>query len=408
MIEGWRESKWGDEISLNYGKAIRGYQNAEADYRVFGTNGPVGWHHEPLTEGPGVILGRKGAYRGVHYSEEPFYVIDTAYYVQPKSELNMRWLYYSVIYHQLGEIDDGSPIPSTTRAAVYVRDVDIPPRPEQDAIAETLGALDDKIEVNRRTNETLEAMARAVFRDWFVDFGPTRRQMAGASDPLAILGGLIRNPEEAHHLAPLFPAMLDDDGLPEGWEEGTLADYAIEIKDTVKPTEIDPSTPYIGLEHMPRRSIALGEWEPASKVTSNKARFENGQILFGKLRPYFHKTGIAPLAGICSTDIVVIDANEGSYRSFVTSCVSTKEFVDFTDQTSTGTKMPRTKWATMKGFLIAKAPTEILDAFDNIAAPLLEKVTASIGENRTLASTRDLLLPKFMSGEIRLAGTING
>ena len=82
-----------------------------------------------LADGPGVILGRKGAYRGVHFSRDPFFVIDTAYYVKPKSDLDMRWLYYAIIYHKLGEIDDGSPIPSTTRAAVYVRNIDVPPSP---------------------------------------------------------------------------------------------------------------------------------------------------------------------------------------------------------------------------------------------------------------------------------------
>jgi type I restriction enzyme S subunit len=129
VSEGWRQSTWGDEITLEYGKAIRGYQDAVAPYRVFGSNGPIGWSENALAQGPGVILGRKGAYRGVHFSRDPFFVIDTAYYVKPKSEMDMRWLYYAIIHHKLGEIDDGSPIPSTTRAAVYVRDVEVPPSP---------------------------------------------------------------------------------------------------------------------------------------------------------------------------------------------------------------------------------------------------------------------------------------
>src|SRR5690606_29581025 len=138
------------EVSLQYGKAIRGYQNATGSYRVCGSNDPVGWHTEALAPGPGGILGRKGANRGVRYSRDPFFVIDTAYYLQPKANIDMRWLYYAVIYHRLGEIDDGSPIPSTTRAAVYVRDVEVPPLCEQQEIAEVLGSLDDKIELNRR------------------------------------------------------------------------------------------------------------------------------------------------------------------------------------------------------------------------------------------------------------------
>jgi len=95
VSEDWRQSTWGAEISLEYGKAIRGYQHAVAPYRVFGSNGPIGWTESALAAGPGVILGRKGAYRGVQFSTEPFFVIDTAYFVKPKTELDMRWLYYA-------------------------------------------------------------------------------------------------------------------------------------------------------------------------------------------------------------------------------------------------------------------------------------------------------------------------
>ena len=94
----------------------------------------------------------------------------------------------------------------------------------QQAIATVLGALDDKIELNRRMNETLEAMAQAIFRDWFVDFGPTRRQMADATDPVQIMGGLTPDPTKSATLAPLFPSTLAPNGLPEGWEESMLGD----------------------------------------------------------------------------------------------------------------------------------------------------------------------------------------
>src|SRR3972149_8531865 len=152
MAGEWRSSTWDEEISLEYGKALRGYDETGGRYRVFGSNGPIGWTSESLAPGPGVILGRKGAYRGVHYSPKPFFVIDTAYYVVPKSEFDVRWLYYAIKYYKLGEVDDGSPIPSTTRAAVYMLDLDVPPPEEQRAIAHILGTLDDKIELNRRTS----------------------------------------------------------------------------------------------------------------------------------------------------------------------------------------------------------------------------------------------------------------
>ena len=102
--------------------------------------------------------------------------------------------------------------------------IPLPPYSEQVAIAELLGSLDDKIELNRRMNETLEAMAQAIFRDWFVDFGPTRRKLAGITDPVEIMGGLVQD-APARRTGALFPDALGDNGLPEGWEERPLRIY---------------------------------------------------------------------------------------------------------------------------------------------------------------------------------------
>jgi type I restriction enzyme S subunit len=223
MANEWRDSTWGEEINLEYGKALRGHNESSGRYRVFGANGPIGWTDEPLAPGPGVILGRKGAYRGVEYSANPFFVIDTAYYVVSKHGHDMRWLYYAIKHHKLGEIDDGSPIPSTTRAAVYQRTVEVPPLSEQRAIAHILGTLDDKIELNRKMAATLEAMARALFKAWFVDFEPVRAKMEGRWQRGQSLPGLPA------HLYDRFPARLVDSELgeiPEGWGVGALNSLA--------------------------------------------------------------------------------------------------------------------------------------------------------------------------------------
>jgi len=220
MAGEWRASTWGEEISLEYGKALRSHDEVKGRYRVFGSNGPIGWTSEPLAQGPGVILGRKGAYRGVQYSPEPFFVIDTAYYVVPKTEHEMRWLYYAIKHYNLGEVDDGSPIPSTTRAAVYMLDLDVPPRAEQRAIAHILGTLDDRIELNRRMNETLEAMARALFKSWFVDFDPVHAKAEG------------RDPGFPKPFAALFPGSFEDSELgeiPKGWSAVPVYDIATYI-----------------------------------------------------------------------------------------------------------------------------------------------------------------------------------
>jgi len=262
---------------------------------------------------------------------------------------------------------------------------------QQQRIGELLGALDDKIELNRRMNETLEAMARAIFKDWFVDFGPTHAKMEG------------RVPYLAPDIWSLFPDRLDDEGKPEGWRAGKLGDVAQQVGQTVSPETLDPNTPYIGLEHMPRRSIALSDWAGAGKVTSGKLVFQKRDFLFGKLRPYFHKVGIAPLDGICSTDIVVLNARERSAAAFVLVCISQDEFVAFTDRTSDGTKMPRTSWSRMERYGLCLPDAADFEAFNAIANPMLDRIVANIHESRTLAATRDMLLPKLMSGEVRVS-----
>ena len=268
--------------------------------------------------------------------------------------------------------------------------VGIPDSREQERIVRIISPIQEKIELNREINETLETMAQALFKDWFVDFGPTRAKAEG------------RAPYVALELWDLFPDALDEEDKPVGWKQGTLADVADSPRRGGSPFDVAEDTPYIGLEHMPRRSIALSEWEGAAKVTSNKSVFKKGEFLFGKLRPYFHKVGFAPLDGICSTDIVVVIPRAPAWAAFTLACLSSDEFVDYTDQTSTGTKMPRTSWKTMGQYKIGLPAEQVARAFQSIVQPLLDRMSQNIHEARTLARTRDLLMPKLISGEIRL------
>ena len=276
-----------------------------------------------------------------------------------------------------------------------LEDLRIPSRPrsEQRAIAHILGTLDDKIELNRRMNATLEAMARALFRSWFVDFDPVRAKMAGRDTGL---------PKE---IADLFPDRLVESELgeiPKGWTVGTLGDVAAAPRSGIDPGQVADDTPYIGLEHMPRRSVALTDWGRAGSVSSTKTAFENRDMLFGKLRPYFHKVGIAPVNGVCSTDIVVLKARLPEWSAFVLACVSSSGFVGYASQTSTGTKMPRTSWRTMSRYEMCRPAEVVAAAFQHVVSPMFERIIANVHESRTLGCLRDALLPKLVSGELRV------
>jgi restriction endonuclease S subunit len=270
--------------------------------------------------------------------------------------------------------------------------IPLPPLPEQRAIAHVLGTLDDLIELNRETNEILEEMARALFKSWFVDFDPVRAKLEGR--PHAGMDAAT---------AALFPDHFQDSELgqiPKGWEVGRFGDVCASSRQGVSPEQIDPETPYIGLEHMPRRSIALGEWETAAKVSSGKSAFNKGEILFGKLRPYFHKVGVAPVNGVCSTDILVLLPKQPAWFGFVLGHASSDALVQFADQSSAGTKMPRTNWKDLSSFKIVIPPQSVASAFSQILRSQVETIQESIFESRDLANLRDTLLPKLLSGEI--------
>ena len=124
--------------------------------------------------------------------------------------------------------------------------------------------------------------------------------------------------------------------------------------------------------------------------------------MFGKLRPYFHKVGTAPVDGVCSTDVVVIVSKATEWSAFALACVSSVKFVSYTNQASTGTKMPRTSWKIMGDYRMCLPTAPVARAFQNVAHPVLEHIIANIHESRTLASLRDTLLPKLVSGEVRV------
>jgi type I restriction enzyme S subunit len=271
--------------------------------------------------------------------------------------------------------------------------ITLPPIGDQRAIAHILGTLDTKIELNRRMSETLEAMTRALFKAWFVDFDPVRAKAEG------------RDPGLPKSLADLFPAGLVDSELgeiPWGWQARTLGDVADHPRRSVRPGEIGPQTPYIALEHMPKRCIALSDWSTGDGLESNKFEFKRGEVLFGKLRPYFHKVGVAPVDGVCSTDIVVLTPRARPWFGFVLGHVSSLEFVDYTDAGSTGTKMPRTSWNEMARYQFALPPEPIAQSFDDVVRPSVERIIASVHVSRTLAALRDALLPRLISGELRV------
>ncbi|TWD45332.1 restriction endonuclease subunit S [Pantoea sp. SJZ147] len=231
---------------------------------------------------------------------------------------------------------------------------------EQKAIASVLSSLDNKIDLLHRQNKTLESMANALFRQWFI--------------------------KEAQ----------DD------WVEGTLSSIASNVRENVTKQNISSEALYVGLEHIDRRNIALLKNGNGSDVDSNKSKFSTGDILFGKLRPYFHKVCTAPFDGICSTDILVIRPKNHNLQCFCLFAFFQDEVIEFSNIASGGTRMPRIDWTSLANYPISLPPDDKLNDFEKIVSIQVRRINFNVHKIKNLENLRGTLLPKLMSGEVRV------
>lgn len=297
-------------------------------------------------------------------------------------KIENRYLYYYVINSRFQEeiklIKTGSAQPFVGLGTLRNHTIEIHKDIEiQRQIASILSTYDDLIENNTRRIKILEEMARMLYREWFVNF---------------------RFPW--HEKVKMVDSSLGR--IPEGWEVKALGDIAQELRRGVNPEDVAPETPYFGLEHLPRRSIAITDWGVAEEVQSTKLSFRKGEILFGKIRPYFHKVGVAPVDGICSSDTIVISTKDRLHFPLVLGSVTSDNFVTHATKTSQGTKMPRADWKVLVKYPVAIPPNRILLQFNSFINNALGSILNLAQRNRTLRQTRDLLLPKLISGEIEV------
>jgi type I restriction enzyme, S subunit len=248
-------------------------------------------------------------------------------------------------------------------------EIELPPLQLQRRVAGILSAYDDLIEINTRRIAILEEVVRRLFEEWF-----TRRRSSTSDAPSGT------------------------------WTKLHLRDLVEDIRDAVLPSEVSPDTAYVGLEHMPRRSTTLLSFGQAAQVASTKLKFRSGDILFGKIRPYFHKVIYASFPGVTSSDSIVIRPLSRSLGFLALSVVSSDEFVAHAVQTSNGTKMPRANWNVLQNYPVALPPETLLAQFVGIVASATELCAKLAAMNVALAAARDLLLPKLISGDIDLSG----
>lgn len=368
----WTDGELGDFLTLKRGHDLPNGSRKAGEIPVVSSSGITGWHNERKAEPPGVVTGRYGTIGEVFYVDQPYWPLNTALYVIDFKNNDPRFVAYFLREKLKNYQSDKAAVPGVDRKVLHKLPARCPDTQVQQAIVRILSAYDDLIENNRRRIALLEEAARQLYKEWFVRF---------------------RFPGHEH--------VKIIDGVPEGWEPMALADCVEIVKDTADPKSLEPDTPYIGLEHLPRRSITLSEWETAEKVESGKFHFQEKDIIFGKIRPYFHKVGFTLLNGITSSDAIVMRPKNAAWWACVLMEVSSDRFVALASQTvKEGSKMPRANWNVLKKHVLTLPPEGLRQTFNEQIEAIAAQTKALSLAIAQAVKARDLLLPKLMSGAI--------
>ena len=272
----------------------------------------------------------------------------------------------------------------------------VPPLEEQRAIAHILGTLDDKIELNRRMNETLEEMARALFKSWFVDFGPVRAKMEGRK-PFGMDG----------ETAALFPESFEDSPLgeiPKGWGIGTLADYAALNPASWSRNATPSQITYVDLANTKWGNIKMTQkyaWEDAPSRAQRILRL--GDTIVGTVRPGNGSFSLVAEEGLTgSTGFAVLRPHKAIYEEFVYLTATSSENVEQLSRLADGAAYPAVRPGVVSATQTLQPNELLIERFSVIVKPLMSKTAANRKETSILAAIRDALLPKLLSGELQV------
>jgi type I restriction enzyme S subunit len=391
----WCEATLGDVITLKRGYDLPQRERMHGPIPVVSSSGITDHHSECRVSGPGVVIGRYGTLGKVFFIPGDFWPLNTSLYVQDFKGNDPQFISYFLRSLNFSAYSDKAAVPGLNRNHLHQEAVRIPARIEdQCAIAHVLGTLDDKIELNRRMNQTLEAMARAIFKDWFVDFGPVRAKMEE------------REPYLPPEIWGLFPDALDEEGKPVGWQTYTLSDLAHHHRATVSPS----AEPDRIFEHysIPAYDAANEpSLDSGGSIKSNKTIVVEGAVLLSKLNPEIERVWLPnpkrQALQVASTEFLALTPLPPATRSILYCLFRSPDLRGEMAAMVTGTSKSHQR-VPPKALLARElliADPQLLGSFDQMVLPFFDRLLSNRREARTLAQTRDLLLPKLMSGGMR-------
>ncbi|WP_415582573.1 restriction endonuclease subunit S [Flavobacterium longum] len=337
----WKDCTLGDIITLQRGHDLPKTQMADGKIPVAGSNGIIGYHNKSTTKGIGVTIGRSGNLGNSFLWRDEFWAHNTTLYVKDFKGNNEIFVYYFLKTIDFKSFNVGSAVPTLNRNHVYPLEVSLPPLPEQTAIAAILSSLDDKIDLLHRQNATLEKMAETLFRKWFV--------------------------EEAK----------------EEWEEKALSDFVNVKYGKDHKSLADGTIPVYGSGGLMRYAEkALYEKESVlipRKGTLNNIMYQNDP--FWTVDTMFYT-----------------EMKKPNVAKFVYYFLKDQDLASM----NVGSAVPSMTTEVLNNMPILTPPDYVFEKFENAVSPLFKKSKSDQTQIRTLTALRDTLLPKLMSGEVRV------
>lgn len=392
----WQETTLGEVLELKRGYDLPKRLREPGNVPVVTSSGISDYHAQAKVSGPGVVTGRYGTIGEVYYIEEDFWPHNTSLYVRDFKGNDPRFISYFLRTINYQAFSDKAAVPGVNRNHLHMAKISLPPVREQKAIAAVLSAFDDKIELNRQINATLEEMARALFKSWFVDFDPVRRNQAG--QPI----------QPYDHLFP-DKLVVDENGreLPEGWRVNTLNDCCVRVENGGTPKRNEPSfwtppeIPWLTSGEV-RQSIVIGTENYISTKGLESSSAKIWPIGTTVVAMYGATAGETTMLAqeLCTNQACcgLIPNKYMQYFNFLLISQSTESLA----RQARGSAQQNLSQKLISRFPAIIPKTIVLETFDHLVKPLFDKWVANLYESRTLAELRDTLLPRLMSGQLRV------
>ena len=431
----WIETTIREYCPLSYGKGLPQTKRIYGIYPVYGSNGIVGYHKEPNVTSHGIIIGRKGSVGAIHLSEIPFWAIDTAFYITKESLSELKFTYFLLKTLDLNNMNSDSAVPGLNRDNAHSIKIKIPKlQKDREKIGEYLSTFDQKIELNTQTNQTLEQIAQGIFKHWFIDFAPVHAKANALARgetteqaelaAMACLSGKTvekitalktQDPTAYHQLqqtAAAFPSEFIETEMgqvPKGWEICSITDKR--VCSIIKPKihHFSGEKDYIATANVSQNTI-VGELE---KIT-----FDNRPSR-ANMQPIVDSIWFAKMVG--EHKAIMIDKNDEfllkntilstgflgikpqQYKKCFLYCfINSENFTLLKNSLATGAVQIALNNTSFSSMNIILPSDNVLEYFENKVSKLFSKIATNHRENKSLAETRDLLLPKLLNGEIEL------